>query len=368
MSDSLNLYIHIPFCPLKCPFCAFKTGVHSATTRQDYVEKLCFEITEKLRTRKNHRLVTLYMGGGSSNMLSTSQIKKILDTVLQYVTPENNFEATTEIHPKLISEKDIREMITMGFNRFSMGVQSFQDQELDFLKRGYTGEEVEHSIALIKKWGVENLNLDFILAIPGQTSESVFNTLEKALSFEPSHLSHYLLSCDEGSQFTREKEKGALLEMDEEDSSLLYEKTCDFLEQKNFIHYEISNWAQAGSECRHHLAFWSGKPYLGMGLSATSFDGESYTKNTSLLKNYLENPFSLEEKISCQGEASQKIRKIILGSRTHEGLVKNLFSENEIQKLSEENLLTQESDKIHLTRKGWLLNDYVTERLVDALL
>jgi len=366
MSEMLQVYVHIPFCPSKCPFCAFKTGVRHRSTIESYVEKLCEEIGGRLSKLGQPALETIYLGGGTPNLLEQHQIKKILDTLFEFGRRETLSEQTVEIHPKLVTLENTKSLLDLGFNRFSLGIQSFNDSELDFLRRGYSSKEAVGKIQILKSEGVRNLNLDFIIAIPGQTSDIIRNNLQTALEFEPAHLSHYLLSYEEGTHLTKEKTKGVVEEMDEGESAKLYEHVCSILEKEGFNHYEISNWSKPGYECRHNQQFWRGKPYLGFGLSATSFYEGIYTRNTSSLQDYLAHPCLIEEHLESATEEQKLADKVMRQTRTREGVESRLFSKKTLQPLLEAHLLFLENDYLKLTRKGWLLNDYVVNQLLSG--
>ncbi|MBI1869563.1 MAG: radical SAM family heme chaperone HemW [Chlamydiae bacterium] len=363
-----HIYIHIPFCSSKCPFCAFKTGVRHRSTISDYVHQLCKEIEGRLSERDKLNIETVYMGGGTSNLLQLEEIEKIMNSLFHHNASLKMLkEITIELHPNLISEDYIKGLIQLRFNRFSVGVQSFQEDELKVLRRGYTAQEVQKKISLLKETGIQNLNFDFMMAIPGQTLQSLQQNISIAQQFDPQHLSCYFLTLEEGTQFMREHEKGQFLEMNEETSSLFYEHLCAMLEKTNFLHYEISNWAKRGYECLHHLRFWEGKPYLGFGLSATSFDNDQYTLNTSSLKNYLSNPFLKEEILTFSTEETKKRDQIIRQSRTLQGIESTWFTPDQIKPLLEAKLLIKRKNQIRLTPKGWMLNDYVVGQLLEAI-
>ncbi len=363
--NELNLYIHIPFCPSKCPYCAFKTGVHRDSTIDLYVQKLCSEIQSRLTPLQKSSIRTIYMGGGTTNLLSIQQLSQIMKTIHDFTSFCEQPEITAELHPLLIQKEYIQEMLALGFNRFSIGVQSFQDEELQFLKRDYSSKEVQEKIFLLREAQIPNLNLDFIIALPSQEKEHLEANIQTALKFSPEHLSHYLLSMDEGSFWTHQKNKGQFEEIEEDRAAQLYNHVCQTLEN-SYHHYEISNWAKIGFECQHHLSFWDGKPYLGFGLSATSFDEKLHSRNTSDMKKYLENPILLEESLPFKSDQEKSITKIILGSRTKKG-IRNQFLKPQIDALREAGFIDSTKDSIVLTRKGWLFNDYVVEQLVNAL-
>jgi oxygen-independent coproporphyrinogen-3 oxidase len=366
MSEPLQIYIHIPFCPSKCPFCAFKTGVRHRSTIDSYIEKLCEEIAARLSKLEHPAVETIYLGGGTPNLLEHGQIKKILETLFQFGRRDTLSEMTVEIHPKLITPENTKTLLDLGFNRFSLGVQSFDDGELDFLRRGYTSQEVMGKIQILKDEGVKNLNLDFIIAIPGQTLDKIRCNLETALKYEPAHLSHYLLSYEEGTHLTKEKTKGRVEEMDEDQSAVLYEQVCNILEKEGYSHYEISNWSRPGYECRHNQQFWNGKPYWGFGLSSTSFYEGVYTRNTSSLQDYISNPLMIEEHLQSTTEEQKLADKIIRQTRTREGVESGIFSEEILKPLFDAKLLVIEENHLKLTRKGWLLNDYVVDQLLSG--
>ncbi len=362
--NELNLYLHIPFCPSKCPYCAFKTGVHKDSTIDLYVQKLCSEIQSRLTPLQKSSIKTIYMGGGTTNLLSIQQLTQIMKIIHDLVRFDKQFEITAELHPLLIEKEYIQEMLALGFNRFSIGVQSFQDKELQFLKRDYSSKEVQEKILILKEAQIPNLNLDFIIALPSQEKEHLDLNLQTALKFAPEHLSHYLLSMDEGSFWTHQKNKGQFEEIEEERAAQLYNHVCQALEN-SYNHYEISNWAKTGFECQHHLSFWEGKPYLGFGLSATSFDGKIHSRNTSDIKKYLENPLLLEESLAFKSDQEKSIMEIILGSRTKKG-IPNRFLKTQIAALHEAGFINTTKDFVVLTRKGWLFNDYVIDQLINA--
>lgn len=365
MNEPLQLYIHIPFCPSKCPFCAFKTGVRHRSTIDSYIDKLCEEIGTRLGKMEQPDIETIYVGGGTPNLLEEDQIKRILETIFRHSRNNRLSECTVEIHPKLITPENTKILLNLGFNRFSVGIQSFHDEELDFLRRGHTSEDVMKKIQILKDEGIQNLNFDFIIAIPGQNARKIENNLKTALKYNPSHLSHYLLSYEEGTHLTKEKNKGHVQEMSEEEAAELYEHVCVILEKEGFEHYEISNWARPGYECLHNQQFWSGKPYLGFGLSATSFYEGIYSRNTSLLRDYVLNPFLIEEHLRSESQEEQFADKIIRQTRTREGIDSETFSKETLQPLLDAKLLLLDGTRVRLTRKGWLLNDYVVDQLLS---
>ncbi|MEI6221713.1 MAG: radical SAM family heme chaperone HemW [bacterium] len=361
-----NLYIHIPFCEKKCPYCSFYTKKGTPLEINKYIDSLCYEIKNRL-TPGLTCIETIYFGGGSPNILTPRQLKKICTSIIELSPLSPTAEITIELHPFLITQKYIEDLLAIGFTRFSIGVESLDDSELTLLGRNYSGQKAIDAINTVKKAGANNINLDFIIALPEQSKKSLNETISKAIELKPQHLSCYILIFKENSAFYQQKEKGILTELDEKTIKNLYYSLHDQLEEAGYLHYEIANWAKKGFQCKHNYNFWNGHEYLGFGPSAASFINDTHQTNVSTIKQYLTSPCSNYEKYPCKTSSQKIISKIIRQTRLTNGIETTQFSSKILKKLKEENLILINKKKAISTLKGWLVNDYVVQQLSNNM-
>ena len=279
-TPALGLYIHIPFCARKCPYCDFNTYAGLESLHDATVDALCIEM-ERWGPRLAGRTVsTVFVGGGTPTVLTAAQLERVFGAVHRCFTVDAGAEITCEANPGTVDQAKFGVLRSLGVNRLSMGVQSFQPAELHFLGRIHSVEDVGQAFATARKAGFDNINLDFIFGLPGQTEASWCDTLERALALAPEHLSLYSLIVEPNTPLFHWVENGSVPEPDEDQAALHYERAMERLAAGGYIQYEVSNWARRTGACRddetpelasrHNLIYWRNDDYLGIGPGAHS--------------------------------------------------------------------------------------------------
>jgi len=287
----LGMYVQVPFCQTKCTYCNFHSGVFSTDLYDPYVEAVCREIAEYPRLLHESRIAgvpdavvdTVYFGGGTPSLLDPSGLARILDTLRAGF--ECDFEEVTlEADPETITPAKAAAWREAGFNRISMGVQSFQDFELKAAGRMHRRDDVFRATHLLRDAGFQNISFDLIAGLPHQTHDSWDESVAQLLTLRPEHASIYLMEIDEGSRLGLEVLTGgarysASALPDDDSMASFYERACARLAAAGYVHYEISNWALPGLESRHNLKYWQRQPYCGFGAGAHSFNGRQRWAN-----------------------------------------------------------------------------------------
>jgi oxygen-independent coproporphyrinogen-3 oxidase len=275
-------YIHIPFCRRRCYYCDFPVSVvgdHSSDkinreqAMKRYVAVLCQEISLSANWFPASGLETVFFGGGTPSLLPVDDLEKILATLDQHFGIAKDAEISIEIDPGTFDLHQLKAYQHLGINRYSLGVQSFEDELLAQLGRTHRADDIERAIAQLQQVGIDHFSLDLISGLPNQTLEQWESTLEKALSLSPRHLSCYDLIIEPGTAFERQAQTGTLPLPPDETSAQMYRLTQQRLTTADYIHYEISNYAQRGDQCRHNRTYWQNLPYYGFGMGAASFLG-----------------------------------------------------------------------------------------------
>ncbi len=273
---SLGIYIQVPFCQTKCTYCNFHTGVVSRDRHQPYADAVCREIA-RWAGHTQEPVDTVYVGGGTPSLLDPAALAKIMDAVRSAFRTDP-LEATLEADPETISPEKAGAWIAAGFNRISLGAQSFDDRELQAAGRMHRRADIFHAIESLRAAGIRNISMDLIAGLPHQTPESWEKSVEELLHIRPEHASIYMLEIDEGSRLGRESLAGgsrysAGAIPDDDTIADFYGSARQRLAADGYEHYEISNWALPGHRSRHNLKYWRREPYFGFGAGAHSFDG-----------------------------------------------------------------------------------------------
>lgn len=283
---SCGLYIHIPFCLQKCNYCDFISYPYSKELVEDYLLALSAE-TQMLAEKFGQPLVeTIYLGGGTPTCLSGQALGQIIDDIYNNFPITKDVEISCEVNPGTSSKLDLTLLKKAGVNRLSIGVQSFNDEKLDYLGRIHDRQQIYTTYATAREVGFNNLNLDLIFAIPDQTVSDWQDSLEAALSLKPEHLSLYNLKLEEGTPFYEDYLQGRLQPVREEIDLLMYKKAISLLQRSGYEHYEISNFARPGFSSRHNLRYWHYRPFLALGPGAHGFAGKLRYANTVHLEKY----------------------------------------------------------------------------------
>ena len=281
-----GVYIHVPFCKKKCNYCAF----YSTTILENvdmFVESLCREIC--LRKDYIHDDVeTIYFGGGTPSLLQYNHLKRILKTIKDNFDVIADPEVTIECNPRDLNREKVEELLQLGFNRLSIGIQSFVNKNLDLLGRDHDLEHIYSAIEAVKASGLHNFNLDIIYDLPDQTEEDLIHDLQELVKIKPQHISAYSLSIEENTPLFMSVEKGALSKLPDDISAEYYLRVNDILEQSGYEHYEVSNYCLHGCESKHNSIYWDvTRTYVGFGPAAHSYDIASRQWNVANVDDYI---------------------------------------------------------------------------------
>lgn len=288
----LGIYIHIPFCLAKCPYCGFYShGGTTDTEREEYVKSLIEDIEEYGKVYGEGYLVdTVFIGGGTPSILKPDQTCDIVDAVRAAFNVAEDGEITIESNPKTLSREKLMAYRKAGINRLSIGAQALNDDCLKTLGRVHTVEDFMDNFRMARQCGFDNINVDLMFAIPGHSMEIWEDTLEKVIRLEPEHISFYSLQIEEGTPFYDMFMAGSFDQVSDSMDRAMYHKAISKLKEAGYEHYEISNASKPGRECRHNLKYWSMDEYLGIGMGASSYvDGVRFAEAPVL--EYHENTF-----------------------------------------------------------------------------
>lgn len=344
----LGLYLHFPFCVRKCRYCDFLSFPSGEAGREIYLERLKEEIKARGAIYQDYNIETLFIGGGTPSLMTGQQLTELLDTVRAsfHVSPVG--EWTMECNPGTTDAETLRIYRNAGINRLSFGLQSMNDEELKYLGRIHTAKQFAENYQAARRVGFENINIDLMSALPGQTTASWLDTLNKAAAFEPEHLSAYSLIIEEETLFwdlygddrsgeanadgiiadggAGQQGKAAILTLPDEDSERqMYHLTKRILAEKGYERYEISNYTRKGFECRHNLIYWQRKDYLGLGLGAASMVGNRRFSNVSDMTSYMHDWSYCQEEILDR--KAQIEETMFLGLRCTAGVSDRMFTE-----------------------------------------
>jgi oxygen-independent coproporphyrinogen III oxidase len=281
-----GIYIHIPFCKKLCHYCDFY-HVISNEEFSLFIKAILREAEIKQEYLGKKIVSTIYFGGGTPSVLPAEAAETILDELKRLFNVDPESEITIELNPDDVSPDYLTALKKTGFNRISLGVQSWNDDDLKLLNRRHTGDQALNALDQIFKAGFSNVTIDLIYGIPGMSIDSWESNLNKSLSTGITHLSAYHLTIEPGTVFGKMKEKGLLQEIDEEESTMQFNLLIEKTESAGFIHYEISNFGKPGFFSVHNTNYWKQIPYLGLGPAAHSFNGYSRQWNIRDLKKYI---------------------------------------------------------------------------------
>ena len=290
MSGGMELYLHMPFCVRKCAYCDFLSFPSGAKTQRMYAKRLMEDIGVMGKRYGEIPVETIFIGGGTPSVPDSGLIVEIMEHVRHAFHVADGAEISMEANPGTVTREKLTDYRKAGINRLSFGLQSANDRELKLLGRIHTWAEFLESFTLARECGFANLNIDLMSALPGQTCESWKETLSRVTDLDPEHISAYSLIIEEGTPFGERygSEEGRKLLPDEDSEREMYHETKRFLKDCGYERYEISNYAKPGRECRHNIGYWTGVPYLGLGLGASSYlDDCRFTVNPDM-KQYLE--------------------------------------------------------------------------------
>lgn len=372
MEKKAGIYIHIPFCESRCIYCGFYSTTHN-TLQHRYTDALLKEM--ELRRNElgnNYSIDTIYIGGGTPSVLQANELQRILATVNVSFTVKAR-EITIEMNPDDITPELVAKVKAMGINRISMGVQTFSDQRLRFIRRRHTSLQAMKAVEIVRNAGIINVSIDLMFGFPGETVEDWQQDVEQALALAPSHISAYSLMFEEETPLYHMLKLGKVKQIDEETSLAMYTLLTNRLKANGYEHYEISNYALPGCRSIHNSSYWHDTPYLGFGASAHSYTGNKRSWNVDNIKEYIEAieqctlPSTAEE-IDADTHYNDLITTAL---RTCEGLDLSMISDSYKAyaiKNAEENirngLLELTDGHLRLTAKGVFVSDGVMSDLI----
>jgi oxygen-independent coproporphyrinogen III oxidase len=375
-----GLYIQVPFCQTKCTYCNFHTGVFSSRLYEPYAQAVCREV--ELRSAEPWDCFdSAYFGGGTPSLLAGGSLAQIFDALRANFRCEID-EATLEADPETITREKAGAWLKAGFNRISLGAQSFNDIELKAAGRMHRRDDIMAAVETLRAAGFQNLTLDLIAGLPHQTSASWEDSLDNLLRIEPQHVSIYMMEIDEGSRLGREVISGGARYSAEalpSDDAMAdsYERACERLGAEGFEQYEISNWARPGFRSRHNLKYWRREPYLGLGAGAHSFDGRSRWANAHEPAAYVaaieRRELPMEQEVIV-GDRQSVEEKIFLGLRQLEGIdLRSLGGADDaglrerIEQLRIQGLVLVEGERLRLAPERLAVSNEVFVGLLEAV-
>ena len=371
-----GLYIHIPFCTKRCLYCDFFSNT-DMKFKKPYINAIIREMELRQEYLKGEPIKTIYFGGGTPSQLQKNDFKRIFEAINCLFDTSSCEEITLEANPDDITPEYAASLRELPFNRISMGVQSFKDKDLHFLNRRHNREQALQAVKLCKENAIQNINIDLIYGLPGQTSKEWQENLEEAIQMKIPHISAYHLIYEEGTALYKLMKAGKVTPIEEELSVDLFSILINKLTEAGYLHYEISNFSFPGCFSRHNSSYWTGQQYIGIGPSAHSYNGKSRQWNISSLPRYLQGiqtdtPDVEIEELSINTKYNEYI---ITGLRTMWGIritdIREQFGEEKSDYLEQQavpflrqGLLVRKNDTLTLTKEGIFISDSIMSDLL----
>ncbi len=366
LMNKTGLYIHVPFCGSKCNYCDFNSYVGKLDLAEEYFACMKKEIDLYRDEMVFNKIGTIFIGGGTPSCVEHRFIGELLNFLRERYNVSEPCEITIESNPGTLTEEKLKAYRQYGINRISIGLQACQENLLKYLGRQHNTSDFISSVKMAKEAGFDNINADVIFGIPGQTLEEWKETLDVLTELELTHISAYDLKIEEGTKFGEMLEIGKLIEMDDELDREMYHYAIDFLKKKGFNHYELSNFARKGYECKHNLIYWNCIEYLGLGAGAHSYLQDIRFENQASIEGYIDylskGQKPVEERY-VRDFCEKMAEYMFLGLRLIDGVSKEKFEDrfnqdifvtyaDKIDKLKKKQLIETESGKIKLTNQG----------------
>ncbi|UPM55367.1 radical SAM family heme chaperone HemW [Gottfriedia acidiceleris] len=369
-----SVYIHIPFCQQICYYCDFNKFMMDRQPVDQYLDYLEKEIVESLKRNPISDLKTVFVGGGTPTALTLPQTERLIEIINKHIiNGKKEIEMTFESNPNEISKEKLQILKDGGVNRISFGAQTFDEGLLKKIGRTHSPNEIEEAIQTAKEVGIDNINLDLMYALPGQTMEQFVDSLDKAMKLPIQHISAYSLIIEPKTVFYIEMNRGKLKPAPEEDEAAMYDFLMNYLEEKGFHQYEISNFEKNGLESKHNLVYWNNEEYFGFGAGAHGYINGIRYSNAGPLKKYFQLiddtgvPIVHEHTVTKQEKMEEEM---FLGLRKMQGVSERKFQEkfgsnfnevfpNVIEKLIKDGLVEMDGIFLRLTHKGKLLGNEV---------
>lgn len=360
-----GIYIHIPFCKIRCRYCDFFSTTH-LEKQQQYVEALLAEWQDR-QHELSEPIHTLYIGGGTPSTLDSAVLDRILQTILGNTTSDHRpQEITMEANPGDITLEKAQAWRAMGINRLSIGIQSFDDQLLTLIGRRHTAEQARQAVAYAQAAGFDNISIDLMYALPDQTMQQWQNDVAQALQLGVQHISTYGLMYEDGTVLTTLLEHGVIEAVDEDLEMQMYDYLVERLTANGFLHYEVSNFALKNRHSRHNSSYWNDTPYLGLGAGAHSYNGQQRQWNIADLDTYIEQAMAhnLRPEIETLTPEQKHTERIMLGLRTCQGVPKDMINISKALPYLQQGLLRENGNNILATTQGYHILNRIIEDLI----
>jgi len=361
--DKAGVYIHVPFCKTRCPYCDF-----FSTTRRSLVPRWIEAILQEASQYEGlfPSFDSLYLGGGTPSLLGPQQLERLVRALDSRFSFAPDTERTIELNPEDVRPELLRSLRDLGFDRISLGVQSLDEVDLRFLARRHSVQDSFGSLDLIREQGFENLSVDLMYGLETQTPEKWLGSLKRMLDFQPDHISCYQLTVKPGTSFARLLTEGRLASLSENKASEFYTFTCSFLERAGYDHYEVSSFSRGEAfRSRHNSKYWHHAPYLGLGPSAHSFDGRYRWWNVRSVEAYRRALDQGRPAVAGRETLSEEqllMERLLLGFRTRDGVPESLVAGCDnaariVSDLERAGLITLRAGNLLPTRAGLLVAD-----------
>ncbi|MBO7408662.1 MAG: radical SAM family heme chaperone HemW [Paludibacteraceae bacterium] len=362
MGREVGVYVHIPFCVSRCKYCDF----YSTTLldlRHQYATAVATEAQDRISEGTPVR--TIYFGGGTPSVLLTEDIALVLNTILSRSSIEP-IEITLEANPGDLDIDKLRELRRFGINRLSIGIQSFNDEMLQRIGRRHNADEARQAVAMAKAAGFDNISIDLMYALPGQTIDDWKQQIYEALRLGVQHISAYCLSYEPNTVFGKLLASGLLSETDDETANQMADVLAEKLAANGFVHYEVSNFALPNYESRHNSSYWTNVPYIGLGAGAHSYDGATRSWNINDVNRYISDSLAhcLQPETETLTDDDKRMEQIMLGLRTNKGIELSAVDKAKADDYVRRGLLTIDNNRVIATRKGIHILNRIIEDLI----
>ena len=376
----LSLYIHIPFCSgHKCNYCSFVSFCNKTNDMETYVKALCEEI--KIRSKElagEYSLATIYFGGGTPSCIETGLIARIMLAIKANFSIARNAEITIECNPESLTREKLEEYKLVGINRLSIGVQSFNNNVLDFIGRSHNAKVAKNAIILAGQMGFDNISVDMMLGLPAQDTIDVEKMAKWLAKHNVKHISAYSLILEKGTPMKELVDEGRLSVPSDDETVDMYNSVFAVLKKYGYQRYEVSNFAQPDYECKHNIVYWTGREYLGLGISAHSFMGGKRFSNTEDFDKYISS--LLEKNLAVENTeiltpSQRREEEIMLSLRTKFGLdtrrLDRLYGgnflkdkEKEIDFLAKNGFIKIDDGKIYVCENAYYVLSAIISKLI----
>lgn len=376
-----GLYIHVPFCVRKCPYCDFYS-TEDVSRLGAYKDALIREMAMRAAAAPCLPFDTVHIGGGTPSVIDVSSLEQILKAAYSNFNILSDAEITMEANPGTIAADTLSDYRSAGVNRINIGVQSFNDANLSFLGRIHSAAQALQALRSAEKAGFENIGLDLIYGLPGQQMDSWQKDLAAAADFSPAHISCYMLTIEEGTKMAADMDEGIFIPLCEELVSAMFARTSQFLSSRGYRHYEISNFAVSDkARSAHNQKYWKNAPYIGLGPAAHSYVEPQRSWNTENLDQYISALFSdrlPEEKTECLSLSQMMIEAVYLGLRQSDGInimkFEQRFGKNfnemfapALQRFTSSGHIQLDGRTCSLTLEGMLFIDTIVKDLISRI-